>query len=156
MLIGGGVVGSALALGATGPLIAVEEEGGQPGDQVGEAARRERILRLVEQFGDQPVDMLNLLKFKPGGQASYMRYGAEFGKLVAKFAPETEVVYQGQCKGLLIGAEEWDLVIIVRYPSMTAFLALTSSADYDEIAHLRLDALERAVLYAMAPAAGGN
>jgi uncharacterized protein (DUF1330 family) len=50
-----------------------------------------------------------------------------------------------------IGTEEWDRIIIVHYPSIQAFLKVTTSPEYERIAHLRTDALERAVLYAMVP-----
>jgi uncharacterized protein (DUF1330 family) len=158
VLIGGGVVGGVLGLGTTGSLIALEEHPSQPGDTVGEAERQQRVKSLLERFGDEPVDMLNLLKFKAGGEESYARYGAAFARLIGKFAPGTEVVYGAKCESLLVGTQEWDQLFIVRYPSMAAFLALTTSQDYEDIAHLRTDALERTVLYAMAPAGlgGGN
>ncbi len=156
VLIGGGLVGGTLGMGAARTLIALDEEPSQPGDRVGDAGRRQVIGSLVEQLGDGPVDMLNLLKFKAGGEASYARYGEAFAGLVAKLAPSTEVVYWADCAGLLVGTEEWDRLIIVRYPSMAAFLTITMSPEYREIAHLRTDALERTVLYAMVPTAAGG
>jgi uncharacterized protein (DUF1330 family) len=140
--------------GAATHLFAVEQTGNgsdQPGDTVSEAERRERFVELMKRFGDDPVDMLNLLKFKTGGEASYRRYGAGFMKLIATHAPDTRVVYQADCAELLTGNQEWDHLIIVRYPSVKAFLTVVGSSGYADIADLRLDALERAVLYAMVP-----
>lgn len=141
----------ALGIGGARRLVALDEGSGQPGDEVGEATRRRQVQSLLERLGDRPVDMLNLLKFKEGGEPSYALYGEEFARLIPKFAPGSEVVYWADCAGLLVGTEEWDRLIIMRYPSMAAFLALTTSPDYHEIAHLRTDALERTVLYAMVP-----
>ena len=148
------LTGGATGLGAATHLFAVERTGNgsdQPGDTVGAATRRNRIIELMRRLGDDPVDMLNLLKFKAGGEALYRRYGEEFEKLIVKYAPDTRVVYQAKCAGLLVGGQEWDRLLIVRYPSVRAFITVTASSDYEEIADLRLDALERAVLYAMVP-----
>jgi uncharacterized protein (DUF1330 family) len=144
-------MGGALGTFAARTLIALDKGPAQPGDDAVRAERQQRFGALLERLGDQPVDMLNLLKFKPGGEASYAAYGREFATLIPEHAPGTQVVYWADCAGLLVGSEEWDRLIIVRYPSMAAFLALTTSADYAAIAHLRTDALERAVLYAMVP-----
>jgi uncharacterized protein (DUF1330 family) len=141
----------AIGLGVAGGLFAIDEHGGQPGDTVGEEDRLKRVSALMERLGDDPVDMLNLLKFKAGGEVSYRRYGMEFGKLIPKYAPGTRVVYQGECAALLVGEQDWDRMLVVRYPSMNEFIALTGSSDYNEIAHLRLAGLERAVLYAIVP-----
>jgi len=146
-----GGLAAAPGMGVARQLIALDGEPRQPGDQVGAEQRRARIQGLIRTLGDDPVDMLNLLRFKPGGEASYQSYGVEFAKLIPKHAPGTEVVYWAECAGLLVGTEEWDRLIIVHYPSIKAFLKITASPDYERIAHLRTDALERAVLYAMVP-----
>jgi len=148
--IGGGPT-AAPGMDAAGQLIAIDGEPRQPGDQVGAEQRRARLRGLIQTLGDDPVDMLNLLKFRPGGEASYADYGRGFAVLIPKHAPGTEIVYWAECAGLLAGTEEWDRLIIVRYPSIKAFLKITTSPDYERIAHLRTDALERAVLYAMVP-----
>jgi uncharacterized protein (DUF1330 family) len=153
-----GAMGGILGLGASGRLVALEEtqaESDQPEDAVGTAARAERLQSLIARLGDDPVVMLNLLKFKPGGEESYRRYGQEFAAPMQKYAPQTQVVFYARCEELLIGHEEWDRIILVRYPSMKAFAALTSSAEYGAIAHFRTQAIERAVLYALVPESPG-
>ncbi len=102
-------------------------------------------------LGDDPVVMLNLLKLKEGGQESFARYGQAFAAPRDKYAPGTRVVFAGQCRELLIGEEEWDMVILVQYPTVESFANMTASPEYAEISHLRTDALERAVLYALSP-----
>ena len=49
----------------------------------------------------------------------------------------------------LIGDAGWDLVVLVEYPSRQAFLDMIGSAAYQEIGHLRTEALERAELHPM-------
>jgi uncharacterized protein (DUF1330 family) len=154
LLVTGGLVGGALGLGVTGRLIAlgdVDNRDEPPEERVDEATLRQRVQMLIERLGDEPVDMLNLLKFVPGGEASYRRYGREFTTLVAKYAPGTEVPYMADFAGMLAGDIEWDRLIVVRYPSIKAFVALTSSQDYRQIAHHRSQAIERGMLYAMLP-----
>jgi uncharacterized protein (DUF1330 family) len=154
VLMTGGILGGAVGIGGAGRLIAVEgldDHPDQPGDTVGEAARIQRIVDLTEELGDNPVDMMNLLKLKPGGEESYLRYGQGFGGVLAKYAPATTVAYSGDCASLLIGDRAWDRLIIVRYPSMKAFSEVIGSPEYAEIAHLRTDALERTMVYAVVP-----
>lgn len=147
-----GAVAGALALGSTSELIAIEateplqEE--QPGDAVGSATRAARIRDLASRLGDDPVVMLNLLKFKPGGLASYQRYGQEFQRPRDRYAPETRVLFAGRCEELLIGDVEWDMIILVQYPSVAHFSAVVGSREYAEISHYRTAAIERSVLYA--------
>jgi uncharacterized protein (DUF1330 family) len=104
-----------------------------------------------------PVQMLNLLDFKPGGGAE--RYG-EYGAAVAPLLERAgaHIVYSGASNGAMIGPSSWDLVAVVEYPTRQAFLDMVSSPEYQAIAHLRIEALERAELHPMdrvqAPEAG--
>lgn len=154
-LLGSGLVtgaAAALGLGASSELIAIEAmeplQENQPGDTVGNATRAARIRKLAERLGDTPVVMLNLLKFRPGGFASYQRYGQEFERPRDKYAPETRVLFAGRCEELLIGDTEWDMIILVQYPSVAHFSAVVGSSEYAEISHYRTAAIERSVLYA--------
>jgi uncharacterized protein (DUF1330 family) len=154
VLMTGGLLSGAIGLGGATDLFALEgmeDQPDQPGDEVGTATRNQRIGDLIDRLGEDPVDMMNLLKLKPGGEASYGRYGQGFGKILAKYAPATTVAYSGDCASLLIGDREWDRLIIVRYPSMKAFSEVIGSPEYAEIAHLRTDALERTMVYAVVP-----
>ncbi|RMH15966.1 MAG: DUF1330 domain-containing protein [Acidobacteria bacterium] len=93
--------------------------------------------------------MLNLLKWKPGGEASYRRYLAAVAPLVERVGGR--VRFSGRPAELLIGEEEWDLMLVVEYPTRGALLEMIGSAAYREIEHLRHQALERSVLYAVDP-----
>ena len=93
-----------------------------------------------------PVQMLNLLDFKPdGGAERYAEYSAAVAPLLEKAGGR--IVYAGAGGGALIGPTGWDLVAVVEYPTRRAFIEMTSSPEYLEIAHLRTEALERAELH---------
>ena len=101
---------------------------------------------LRKRADDGPVQMLNLLDFKkPGGAERYAEYSAGVAPLLEKAG--ARILYAGSSTGALIGPSEWDLVAVVEYPSRRAFIEMTSSPEYLEIAHLRTEALERAELH---------
>lgn len=82
---------------------------------------------------DQPVIMLNLLKFDDA--AAYQRYGVEVGKILTTIG--AEIIFSGQCAMTLIGGAEWDAIGMVRYPNAKALLAMAQSAEYQAIHHHR-------------------
>ncbi|MDX6581032.1 MAG: hypothetical protein QOI10_216 [Solirubrobacterales bacterium] len=99
---------------------------------------------------DGPVQMLNLLDFKPnGGFERYAEYGAAVAPLLRRAGGH--VVSAGASRGAMIGPSSWDLIAVVEYPTRQAFLDMVSSSEYQEIAHLRTEALERAELHPMDP-----
>jgi len=95
-----------------------------------------------------PVVMVNLLRFAPdGGRASYGRYLAATAPFLAQVGGE--VVFQGPARAVVIGEEgEWDSVLLVRYPSKDAFLAMLRNPDYQAVTGLRSAALVDARLIA--------
>lgn len=100
---------------------------------------------------EAPFVMLNLLKFKAqGGREAYLRYIKESGPFVAGVG--AKVLYFGKANELLNGAETWDVVMLVQYPSRKAFLEMANNPDYLKVHEYRAEALERAVLYATDPA----
>jgi uncharacterized protein (DUF1330 family) len=101
---------------------------------------------LSRRAGEGPVTMLNLLAFKPGGgQERYAEYGAAVLPLLERAGGR--VVFQGPAAPAVIGAESWDLVLLVEYPTRGAFLEMIRSPEYGAIAHLRTEALERGELH---------
>lgn len=97
---------------------------------------------------DGPIVMLNLLKFKgESGQAEYMKYSAEVLPMVVKQGGK--VLFMGKPQFCLIGNGDWDAVALVQYPSKMAFIAMTSSPEYQAIHHHRDEGLAGQVLYAM-------
>ncbi len=108
----------------------------------------EQFKELLKNPNEGPVVMLNLLKFKPeGGLASYGRYAKEVEKFLTEVGGKT--ILLGKAKELLIGHENWDVVVLMQYPSRKAFLQMVNNPEYLEIHKYRAAALERSVLYAI-------
>ena len=49
----------------------------------------------------------------------------------------------------LPGRDSWDLVALVEYPTRQAFLDMIASTEYQEIGHLRTEALVKGELHPM-------
>jgi uncharacterized protein (DUF1330 family) len=95
-----------------------------------------------------PVFMLNLLEFQPdGGAERYGEYGASVAPLLERAGGRA--LFAGRPAESLIGEGSWDLVVVVEYPTRQAFLDMVSSREYQEIEHLRSEALVRSELLAM-------
>jgi uncharacterized protein (DUF1330 family) len=101
---------------------------------------------LAQPDDGAPVVMLNLLRFGAGGQARYEQYMRATEPHLARVGGA--LIYAGLGGPALIGetGQAWDAVLLVRYPTRAAFLAMVSSPDYQAIAHLRHEALVEAVL----------
>jgi uncharacterized protein (DUF1330 family) len=112
--------------------------------------RPEDVPGLAELDSDAPVFMINLLKFRePGGVESYLQYGVGVTPLLeragatVRFAGEAPtVVFSGD------GVPWWDVILVVEYPSPTAFLDMVTSDEYAQVAIYRENALERGDLIA--------
>jgi uncharacterized protein (DUF1330 family) len=113
------------------------------------------LKRFLESAPDQPVVMLNLLRFKPdGGRASYEAYAREIVPFLEKVGAKT--LYLGDTSTTLVApaSHEWDAVLLVRYPSRRAFSEMVADPDYQRITALRTQALSEAVLQATVPWSG--
>lgn len=119
---------------------------------------REQLDALGSRDPDGPVVMLNLLRFREraaepaegmSGREAYQRYGAEALPHLAD--AKAEILWRGEGVGTVIGpaGEGWDEVILVRYPSVKAFLDMVSKDAYQQIARFRTAALEDSRLVAM-------
>jgi uncharacterized protein (DUF1330 family) len=106
---------------------------------------------LVERAEEGPVVMLNLLDFKPaGGAERYAEYADAVEPLLERAG--AQILFVGQGNAALIGPTKWDLVALVKYPTRRAFLDMIGSAEYQAIAPLRTEALERSELHPLEPA----
>lgn len=116
-------------------------------------ATPEQIQALMASTHEGPVQMINLLAFRPGdGIASYERYAAEVAPLLD--AVGARLVAMSSMRQTVIGEGErpwWDAILTVEYPSIAAFLEMVQSEAYQAISHHRANALERAELIATAP-----
>ena len=100
---------------------------------------------------DEPVIMLNLLKYlekaKKGfgvdgltGKEAYQVYGKKF----AKFQPiyGGEPIWMGRVHNSIIGIDNWDITILVRYPKRKNFINMFKDPNYKAIAPIRAAALK--------------
>jgi uncharacterized protein (DUF1330 family) len=113
---------------------------------------RADVARFLAEDDGGPVVMLNLLRFAgEDGRASYMRYFGEVGAALEKAG--ARVLYAGDCSTTLVGPEghNWDALLVVRYPSRSAFREMVEDPGYQAITHLRSEGLESAVLEATRP-----
>jgi len=113
------------------------------------------LKRFLAEDPGGPVVMLNLLRFAPGGREGYAEYARRFRGFAERVG--AEVLYLGDCSTALVPADGsgWDAVLIARYPSRQAFSDMVADPAYQEITHLRTQALEAAVLQATVPWAPG-
>jgi len=92
-----------------------------------------------------PVAMLNALWFRPGGMELYGQYGQAVLPMLAEVGAQLSTPFL-EVEDPLEGGFDPDLVGFVRYPSATAFDEMWRSERYRRVAHLRTDAVHRAVL----------
>jgi uncharacterized protein (DUF1330 family) len=113
----------------------------------------EQVMALTQSSLQGPVQMINLLQFRPdGGIESYQRYTVEVQPHLD--AVGGRVVAHSATHQMVIGEDErpwWDAILTVEYPSVQAFLQMVVSDGYQSIAHHRTRALTRAELIATAP-----
>jgi len=110
------------------------------------------LKRLLQEDPGGPVVMLNLLRFRAGGRESYERYAAALSDtFLARYG--AEVLYAGDGSTVLAAepGQEWDAVLLVRYPSREAFSRMVADPDYQQVTHLRSESLVEAVLQATTP-----
>ena len=100
---------------------------------------------------DEPVVMLNLLKYldkaKLGfgvdgltGKEAYKVYGKEFAKFQPLYGGEP--IWMGRSHNSIIGRDDWDIVILVRYPTRKNFISMFKDPKYRAIAPIRASALK--------------
>lgn len=122
-----------------------------------------QIEALAASDSEEPVIMLNLLRFKSradgideglSGREAYARYGEATAPFLAAVGGRLlSAVEGGQ---VVIGPEEgeWDMALLVEYPSRKRFLEMASNPDYLAVHAHREAALEDSRLIACAPMAG--
>jgi uncharacterized protein (DUF1330 family) len=110
----------------------------------------EQIAALAARPVDEPVLMVNLLKFKTnGGLESYLRYAQEVTPHLQRVG--AIVRYSGTGPAYVIGEGErpwWDAILVVEYPTPQAFIDMVGTPEYTEVHEHRAAALERGDLIA--------
>ncbi|NYH55820.1 uncharacterized protein (DUF1330 family) [Nocardiopsis arvandica] len=103
-----------------------------------------------------PFVMLNLLRFAPDGRSSYEEYSRRTARFLKKYG--AELVYAGDGATPLVAedGQDWDAVLLVRYPDRETFSRMVADPEYQEITHLRSQALSEAVLQPTVPWGSGR
>ena len=112
---------------------------------------REQIEELMKGPADQPVIMINLLRFKPradasegdvSGQEAYSRYAEQMRKVVESRGGR--FIWVGRVDSMVIGEDDpgFHVVGLVEYPSRQKFLDIVGSDKVREISEDRAAGLE--------------
>ena len=113
-----------------------------------------QLKEFNDQAEDQPIFMVNLLKFKQKaeypdkretnltGEEAYAIYGQEIMEHLAKVGGKP--IFGGNVDRLMLGEVEdlWDKVAIAMYPSRKAMLEMIMDPDYIKSAQHRVAGLE--------------
>ena len=102
----------------------------------------QQVADLIASADDGPVVMLNLLRFKE--RADGIDEGISGAEAYARYSAATEPFLRGvggrlraalQAQGTVIGPEggEWDLILLVEYPSRAKFMEMASDPEYLKI-----------------------
>jgi uncharacterized protein (DUF1330 family) len=115
---------------------------------------------------DVPINMLNLLKFKPvanyptdhpnvihqwSGEQAYQEYGKTSGPIFARVGGS--ILWRGSMEAMVIGPVErhWDLAFIAYYPNSAAFLEMVTDAEYQKAVVNRQAAVQTSRLIRFKP-----
>jgi len=109
------------------------------------------LKRLLTEDDGGPFVMLNLLRFGEGKREQYDEYVRRASEFVTRYGGES--IYYGDGSTALVAepGQEWDAVVLVRYPSRAAFSRMVADPEYQTVSHLRIGALTEAVLKATIP-----
>ena len=111
----------------------------------------EEVLEAMRQADpSQPIVMLNLLRFRDQalegfgvdgltGQQAFQRYGQLNEGEGVRF--DSEPIWLGLSNRTIIGDEQWDVAILVRYPTRQHFIDKLDDPTYREISLVRAAAL---------------
>ncbi len=125
----------------------------------------DQLKRFAEQMpAGEPILMLNLLRFNAdavyaagsgqqpcSGKEAYARYSRTALLKVRAAGGGVESMAQARVALIAPDQETWDEVLLVRYPSPEAFLAMLADAEYQAAAVHRTAALADSRLIACTP-----
>ena len=123
---------------------------------------RDDLKRLTQAVPlDTPVTMLNLLRYRAQaaypadaghmpctGREAYQRYAEVALKKIRELGGEPVLLAPVLARVIAPTGEEWDDLLLVRYPTLGALLTMISMPDYRAATVHRLAALEDARLFA--------
>ena len=105
---------------------------------------REQLARFAQQMPDEtPILMLNLLRYRDAaaypddsghspcsGREAYKRYSRTALNKVQGVGGRVEVMAPAQAMLIAPQDEQWDELLLVRYPSKSAFLSMLADPEY--------------------------
>ncbi|MFW6081020.1 MAG: DUF1330 domain-containing protein [Desulfosalsimonas sp.] len=105
-------------------------------------------IQAVSDHGE--LVMVNLLRFKSeGGEALYEKYSQLIYPVIKKIG--ARVIYYGNGVMTFIGDDYWDAVLLVEYPSRSAFMEMLRDPEYLEASKYRQEGLIDSRLYVTRP-----
>ena len=110
---------------------------------------RQQLETLMASTDDGPVIMLNLLRYRDlaaddtgrTGREAYAEYGAAVAPMVLALGGGFE--YVGATSPTVIGPadEQWDDIVLVKYPNRAVFVTMITSPEYLAVTGHRTAAL---------------
>ena len=119
----------------------------------------QQLAEIVSSTDDGPVFMLNLLRFKEladgidegvSGAEAYARYSAATEPFLHAVGGRLKVAIQPQQTVIGPAESEWDLILLVEYPSRAKFMEMAANPEYMKIHAHREAALADSRLIACA------
>lgn len=115
---------------------------------------QEELQKYMQHPDNQPVVMINLLKFKNetedgvDGTELYKCYKQKAAELLKQVGGK--LLWIGNSDQYIIGGDndKWDEVLLVEYPSRAAFLKMISLPEFEEVQKDRKASLNSTVLIA--------
>jgi uncharacterized protein (DUF1330 family) len=86
---------------------------------------------LFSEEDNAPVVMLNLIRFRPdGGRDRYLQYLGVAEPILSRFG--AKILFGGDGMAVLTTGDSggWDAVVLVQYPSRTAFKNMVADPEY--------------------------
>lgn len=125
----------------------------------------DQIKALVDSEDPSPIVMVNLVRFKEqatgidegmSGAQAYSTYGVNIAPYMAEVGGE--VLLATSSVESIIGPAhpEWDMVLLVKYPSRKAFLGMVTNPGYQKEHEHRAAGVEEARLILSELAFGGT
>ena len=111
---------------------------------------QEQMQELNNVSDEGELVMVNLLRFKPdGGQELYDKYSQLVSPILERIG--ARVLYYGSGEMTFIGDDYWDGVLLVQYPSRSAFMEMVQDPQYLEASKYREQGLIDSRLYVTRP-----
>lgn len=117
-----------------------------------------QLSELMQSTETGPVVMVNLLKFIRDNDGTTKTGTDSYNRYMIATAPFLDAVggkllFMGEQNQVFIGdtTDDWDLYLLVEYPSRKAFIEMITNPDYLKIQLLRENALANSALLVTTP-----